>query len=42
MAAKSVVTVNEYGKIQLRLKEIMDKKKIDNSQLSCQGNEHSL
>ena len=41
MAAKSVVTVNEYGKIQLRLKGDNGQKE-DNSQLSCQGNEHSL
>ena len=34
MAAKSVVTVNEYGKIQLRLKEIMDKKKITRNYLA--------
>ena len=34
MAAKSVVTVNEYGKIQLRLKEIMEKKKITRNYLA--------
>ena len=34
MAAKSVVTVNEYGKIQLRLKEIMDKKKMTRNYLA--------
>ncbi len=34
MAAKSVVTVNEYGKIQLRLKEIMEKKKMTRNYLA--------
>jgi putative transcriptional regulator len=34
MAAKSIVTVNEYGKIQLRLKEIMDKKKMTRNYLA--------
>ena len=34
MAAKSVVTVNEYGKIELRLKEIMEKKKMTRNYLA--------
>ena len=34
MDSKSVMTMKEYGKIQIRLKDIMDKKKITRNHLA--------